>query len=283
MDIKKEIEIAIEKAISLREQGNVEEALEAYNKIAKLLEEEGDILNAANAYLEMGLLLNENGEDEKALEWHKKAFNSFNEQKDERTALVAIYLCVTLTNLGDHEEAINFGLQSLKIYETMKNEEGLAGMAEAYYALALAKTESNETQEEAIQYFHKALEINNKLKNKEAISSINNELGNIFLTLDKLEEAMIHFKKALDLYKKLDDIEGMASTFVNIAEVYEIKEDYRNAGFNFLKAAEQFIECNLPDLAEEFIARTDSLLSELPKSTRRTIRKKIDELNNKIK
>jgi len=81
----------------------------------------------------------------------------------------------------------------------------------------------------------------------------------------------------------MDDIEGMASTLVNIAELYEIKEDYRNAGFNFLKAAEQFIECNLPDLAEEFIARTDSLISELPKSTRRTIRKKIDELNTKLK
>lgn len=238
MDIKKEIEIAIEKAISLREQGNVDDALEAYHKIAKLLEEEGDILNAANAYLEMGLLLNENGEDEKALEWHKKAFTSFQEQKDERTALVAIYLCVTLTNLGEHEEAINYGLQSLKIYKKMDNEEGMAGMAEAYYALALAKTESNETQEEAIQYFHKALEINNKLKNKEAISSIHNELGNIFLTYDQLEEAMTHFKKALDLYKKMDDIEGMASTFVNIAELYEIKEDYRNAAFNFLKASE---------------------------------------------
>jgi tetratricopeptide (TPR) repeat protein len=159
----------------------------------------------------------------------------------------------------------------------------MAGMAEAYYALALAKTESNETQDEAIQYFNKALDINNKLKNKEAISSIHNELGNIFMTLDQLEDATKHFKKALDLYKKLDDIEGMASTFVNIAELYEIQEDYRNAGFNFLKAAEQFIECGLPDLAEEFIARTDSLIQELPKSTRRTVRKKIDELNAKMK
>ena len=109
------------------------------------------------------------------------------------------------------------------------------------------------------------------------------ELGNIFLTIDKLEEAMAHFKKALSLYKTAEDREGMASTLVNIAEVHEINDKYRDAAFNFVKASEKFIECDLPDLAEEFIARTDSLIPELPKSTRRTVRKTLEALNEQIK
>ena len=274
MGIKEEIE----KAISLREQGKLAEAVEAYHTVAKLLEKEGHILDAANAYLEMGLLLNESGDDEKALKWHKKAFMFFNENKDERMADAAYNLCVTLVNLGNYKDALKYGLTSLQIYKKLDNEDG---MADANYALALAKMDHS--PEESIDNLNKALKIYTKLKNKEGVSSVHIELGNIFLTIDKLEEAMAHFKKALSLYKTAEDREGMASTLVNIAELHEINDKYRDAAFNFVKASEKFIECDLPDLAEEFIARTDSLISELPKSTRRTVRKKLEALNEQIK
>jgi len=68
-----------------------------------------------------------------------------------------------------------------------------------------------------------------KVRDKEEKTKILGELGTIFYYLGDLEKALEYFRKALKLNEELGSKEGMAANFVNIGIVYRIKGELDNA------------------------------------------------------
>ncbi|NJD52255.1 MAG: tetratricopeptide repeat protein [Candidatus Methanoperedens sp.] len=69
----------------------------------------------------------------------------------------------------------------------------------------------------ALEYFQKALEIDEKLKDIRGKAARFNNIGGVYLQLGKLAQALEYFQKALGIYEELKDIKGKATSLNNIA------------------------------------------------------------------
>lgn len=76
----------------------------------------------------------------------------------------------------------------------------------------------------ALQYYHKALELALELNDKVIISECNSEIGIVLKNQGKLDEALEYYEKALIVAEQGNDSSWTASCLVNIGNVYKEKE-----------------------------------------------------------
>jgi tetratricopeptide (TPR) repeat protein len=87
-----------------------------------------------------------------------------------------------------------------------------------FQKIASALTDKNENQ--AIQYYLKALEIEEIIGDDARIANILTKLGILNRNLGKFQEAIEYFKKALSINKKIDDRQKEGNNRVNLGIVY---------------------------------------------------------------
>ncbi len=270
---------------TLLDDGKVNEVVEIYVDHGNKLSSQKQFNEAAQAFISAGLLLNEIGDNEKALEFHKKSLELMNLTTSEEEQLADVFynLCITYNNLEDYDTAISYCQTALNAYEEKKDK---AGIADTYYGLALSYSGLNES-EKSIEYLKKAARIygSKEINNQEAIASVNLEIGNEYFRMDDTENAIKFYKKSITISKKIEDKENLSIAYSLLGEVHEINEDPKNACTYYLKAAEMSLEANIPDsevIVEEMIDRIESHLSDLPKSTKKRIRREVEEIKHKI-
>ncbi|MHA1209954.1 MAG: tetratricopeptide repeat protein, partial [Candidatus Freyarchaeota archaeon] len=225
-------------------------------------EKAGKIELASQIYIEKGLILTRIGRHEEAAELFRKALENYEKLGDESGIADSAYnLCIALSNLGE--------------YETPEY------VADTTYALGLAYLEGEQT-EKGVELLNEALKEYKKLKNEEGEASVLLDLGNAQLDLEDLDKALEYYKKALKKFEGMNDRVSYADTLVCMAEVFEEREEPVKAADNYLKAVQVYVEENLKETAEDYIKRVENMLWDLPKSSRRRIRKLVDELKNNI-
>jgi diguanylate cyclase (GGDEF)-like protein len=82
---------------------------------------------------------------------------------------------------------------------------------------------------EALEFFEKALEISNRLKNKELIPQLYRDLGDTYLMTGYHEKALGYYKIARRLYKKSGDIKEVAEIERKMGEGFEKLGNWKEA------------------------------------------------------
>ncbi|MFX0092510.1 MAG: tetratricopeptide repeat protein, partial [Candidatus Hodarchaeota archaeon] len=82
---------------------------------------------------------------------------------------------------------------------------------------------------EALNTFHQALEINEKIGNFRGMTDQLGNMGVLYRDTNDPEKALEYFQKAYDLYKESKDILGMASQLGNIGVIYSDRYDFQKA------------------------------------------------------
>jgi serine phosphatase RsbU (regulator of sigma subunit) len=108
----------------------------------------------------------------------------------------------------------------IKEYDSKAEEflkEGDLTEAAKYYSKSAFLLQNNYQYEEAIGYFTRVLNINERLDNKKGLMVINNNIGMIYTDLEQYNNALPYLEKGLQLSRKLSDKEGIISGLTNLA------------------------------------------------------------------
>ncbi len=115
------------------------------------------------------------------------------------------------------------------MYKTAEIKGFAAEAAEQLNSIAQIYWNHNQN-EKAVSYYLKSLTLNEKLRNENGISMINNNLGLLYTDVGKYNEALSCFQKTLNYRKTFrGKSDGLSSTYLNIAMVYINLGNYEEA------------------------------------------------------
>ncbi|MBL4658041.1 MAG: tetratricopeptide repeat protein [Flavobacteriales bacterium] len=124
--------------------------------------------------------------------------------------------------IGDFEKGITSLLEALKIYEKVKNKNGIALVYTDIGTVYNLKSQS----ERSAEYFEKALAIRIELDDRNGIASSYGNLGSTNRKLGNLDESLRYFNKGLEIAKE-EHYEDLTEAFLNnMGNVYGDKGDY---------------------------------------------------------
>ncbi len=95
--------------------------------------------------------------------------------------------------------------------------EGNLAEAARYFNQSAYVLRNNQLNEEAIPYYERILEINKQLNNQKGILLTCNNLGMVFLDLERYDKALAYLEKGLELSRKTDTKEAVISAISNVA------------------------------------------------------------------
>ncbi|HEY9195457.1 MAG TPA: tetratricopeptide repeat-containing sensor histidine kinase, partial [Mucilaginibacter sp.] len=81
----------------------------------------------------------------------------------------------------------------------------------------------------AIDYFKKALQVFETTNNKQAIGTINENIGEVLLAQGKYDEAIVYLFKSINIAKKQDDKDGLSSVYTDLGLCYAHKNQLKKA------------------------------------------------------
>ncbi|MBL4753282.1 MAG: tetratricopeptide repeat protein, partial [Flavobacteriales bacterium] len=126
---------------------------------------------------------------------------------------------------GDYEGALRMYLESLRIYEQIKDTVGighlLSNLGVVYYYM-----DNYETSE---RYFLKGLRLREKQGNKLDIAGSINNLGVIYYEQEKYNVALDYYDRSLQIRQELGNKEDISASLNNIGSVYEAMGKYNLA------------------------------------------------------
>ena len=160
------------------------------------------------------------------------------------------YIAANLSNIGiiykeqgDYSKALEYFFDALKIHDELNSKNDLAAtlgnIGNVYMKQGVASTEASakvELLNKALEYYLKALKMNEELGRKNGIA-IN--LGNIGLVyMDQLDypKALEYYFKALDMAEELGDKNGVARHLGNIGTLYTEIGEFEKAENSLQKA-----------------------------------------------
>ncbi len=174
--------------------------------------------------------------------------NSFKRSIKKRKAASIGGMGLVYYYLGKHPEALDYYFKALKIFEELKDKQGMAtwygNIGNLYY--------SKGDRHESFGYYTKALKINQEQKNKNGISIQLCNIGLIYCdsaSMLKLQHpeskqtytalyeiALEYYFRALKLKEELGDKNGISIRLGNIGTVYYEQKEYTKAFDYYLKA-----------------------------------------------
>ncbi len=122
---------------------------------------------------------------------------------------------LVLFRQGKYVEALEYNLQSLRMFEELGDKKGIAGslnnIANVYYSFG--------KYAEALQYFTQSLHIREKLGNKEAIAGSLSNIAIVYEALGNYPNALTYHFKSVQIDKELGNQSGIASSLNNIGSI----------------------------------------------------------------
>ena len=95
---------------------------------------------------------------------------------------------------------------------------------------------------QALEQYHKALSIDEKIDNKEGMAMSLNNIGNIYLTQDNLTDALEYYERALLIDEELGVKQGIATELVNIASILTTQGDSTRSREHYERALKLYAE-----------------------------------------
>lgn len=155
---------------------------------------------------------------------------------EQKTRFFKRYLASAVNNqgyhyksLGDIKEALKKYEQSLKIDESIGNNQGIAM---SYNNLASIYQEQG-MYNDALTYYERAQDLSKKIGARNDEARALNNIGSIYVAQGKMEEAILAFNMSAEMHLESKDVPSAANAYNNLGFIY------RNTG-DFVAAAQYF-------------------------------------------
>ncbi len=190
-------------------------------KKAKSLSEEAlsitnDSLIRASAYNNIGASNRSLGMYEEALQFYLKALHIY-ETNNESSMLATVSnnIGMVYSYLNMNSKAIEYHLKAKDIFEDEKN---LKGISEVYNNIAILYANDGEL-DKALEYFKYSLKIEEQLKDKKGIAESANNVGGVYYYMGQIDSSLIYFKHSASIEKSIGNLSGLGASYNNIAQV----------------------------------------------------------------
>jgi len=135
-------------------------------------------------------------------------------------------------NSSKNTEAKAFACELL---EQQEIKEDTVSLAKVYNALGIVYKNLSDYPK-ALEFYSKALQINEEIANKVGIATILGNFGNVYRNLSDYPKALEYYSKALQIQEEIGNNGGIAINFGNIGIVYQNLSDYPKALEYYSKA-----------------------------------------------
>ncbi len=247
----------------------------AYGEQAlKLAELAGDALKKAKILNQMGKVYKAKRKNAKALNCFRQSLNLLEEIEAEKKEFAEpmLNVCIVYWKLDHYDKALDHCLKSLRIFEYIGNEKGIAdayhhigttydllkrywfalknhfkardirkrigdkeGIAESFNSIGIIHYFTKDYNK-AKEYYLKSLKIQEELDDKKGIAKALNNVGLIYKELGYNDNALEYYKKSIKKWKKIGDEYEIANVSNNIGELYTILQNY-DIALSYLKSA----------------------------------------------
>ncbi|MCD6013729.1 MAG: todS [Flavipsychrobacter sp.] len=160
------------------------------------------------------------------------------DQKDDTHKVKILRKISSLYEYANPEDGLQYALQCLALAEKLDWQKGIANAYDVLGAYSLNKAEFPK----ALDYYFKALKINEALKDKQATSVVIGNIGTVYTAESNYPKALEYFFKGLAMSTELGDKEGISINMTNIANVYLYQEKFKEALDYDLRALDGYKE-----------------------------------------
>ena len=168
----------------------------------------------------IGEAYNLNGNYLKALDYQMKALKLKEEIGDKKGVAAvndAIGLVYASYRPDDFKTPAEYHNKALKINKELKNEYGISTsylyLGRLYYGkFSLQKEQS--AADTAVMYLNKCRDISEKIGNIRYLTTIDDILGQIYLTSEKYDSAYSYFSESLKMKEQTGNIYGIISSYI---------------------------------------------------------------------
>ncbi|MGY5880487.1 MAG: tetratricopeptide repeat protein [Candidatus Thorarchaeota archaeon] len=249
----------LEQAAAALKDGNKDDAAKKYNAVG-------------NIYMSVA-------EFEEAHKCFEEAQKIYKDLKDETGICDTMYnLGVASINLERWDEALTSLESAMKLFDKAGNK---SGSADAVYGFALASLGQG-SFDEAMAHFKKAQKAYKSLDNTQGIASVVMDMGAAHVDKEDWVAAKATIKKALKMYEEMDDKAGMADAQSLLGDISETNGDEKRAAEMFVEASKNYFDAGIFDISREVLDRAEQKMWDVPKATRRRLRKVIDDLRDNL-
>ena len=237
--------------------------------------EAGEKDTAAKMFNAVGNLYMSVAEFDEAHKCFEDSMKIYQDMKDETGICDTMYnLGVAQINLERWDEAIVTLESAKKMFEKSSNA---SGSADATYGLALANLGQG-SFDAAMTHFKKAQRSYSTLENQQGVASVIMDMGAAHADKEDWTAADTTIKKALKVYREIEDKSGIADACSLLGDIAETNGNQKKAAELFVEAAQNYYESEIFDIAREVLERAEQKMWDVPKSTRRRLRRVIDDL-----
>lgn len=181
----------------------------------------------ASVYNGLGTMYSNMALYDLALENYLNSLVIYNEEGDElNQAALLINIGNIHQNLDNIDLALECYMNSLQIYERSGN--GQLGLSTVYNNIGIIHF-MQEDYEQSLQYFNKALEINEEEDNETGIAAQTNNIGLVNTRLGNYDSALESFLKSVEINRARDRRYQLANNFNNIGELFILTGEYDKA------------------------------------------------------
>jgi len=215
-------------------KGDYFKALDYHLKALKIDQELNNINGIAKRLGNIGIVYSDQCDYVKALDYYFKALK-INEDLGDKKEIAG-----KLNNIGNiymqqgnYSKALEYYFKSLKIHIEVGNKSGMAGrfgnIGSVYCQIALDLKNRPFVRDSlfnaALNYYFKALKINEELENKRGISSDLGNIGNAYNRQADFSKALDYYFRALKINDEIGNKDGVAIWLGNIGIYVKTKKN----------------------------------------------------------
>ncbi|MHA2024441.1 MAG: tetratricopeptide repeat protein [Candidatus Thorarchaeota archaeon] len=235
----------------------------------------GEKDTAAKMFNAVGNLFMSVAEFDEAHKCFTDSIEIYKDLNDETGVGDTMYnLGVAQINLERWDEAVATLEAAKKMFDKASND---SGAADVIYGLALANLGQG-SFDTAMGHFKKAQKAYKTLENQQGVASVIMDIGAAYVDKEEWTVAETNIKKALKVYREIEDKAGIADALSLIGDIAEHGGNQKKAAENFVEAAQNYYEAEIFDIAREVVERAEQKMWDIPKSTRRRLRRVIDDI-----
>lgn len=206
--------------------GNIEIALENFNRSLAIRREVNDRRGEALVLINLGKSFDDGGEKQKAIEYYDSALAITEELKDTRNkATVLNNLGSVQQDLGDFQKAFDLYQTSLRLRREIG--DGFGEAASLNNLASLYRTLGDFDQ--ALALMQEVRLKHNKSGSKREEAKSLGSIGAVYWAMNDRSSALDHYSKALELHQSIENNEGRAVLLRNIGLVHLESNDARTA------------------------------------------------------
>jgi len=180
---------------------------------------------AGSVYHRMGAANFRKGNLQVAVENLNQALTSIGQGNALERGGILNDLGLAYKSMGKYDVALRYFIQSLKTFQTVKNEDGMGlaynNIGQVYYYQS--------DYPKAIAFFTKYRDINKKANRASAVAGSENNIGGAYSEMGNLHLAMQHYTAARYIYDSLNIRFGVAILDDNIGSMSYSLGDYKTA------------------------------------------------------